>query len=81
MAPRTRRSYTKGTTVAAESTRGTENENQVPFESSTAANKSTRSIVAANTSTRSIVAARIVLPGTQSQILHPGEQRTTQYQN
>ena len=64
MAPRTRRSYTKGDT---ESARGPEDENQVSFGGSTIAD------------TSAIIAQRVI-PEKQSQILQPGRFRTAQRQ-
>jgi hypothetical protein len=64
MAPRTRRSHTKGN---ANSAHGPGNENEVLLESSTVTNQS-------------CVVARSVAPKTQSQILQQGEFGTAQCQ-
>ena len=61
MAPRTRKSQTKGSVV---NTAGTENEPPIPLETSTLAN--------VNTSTRSRVTARRVIPGNPNQSQHAG---------
>lgn len=61
MAPRTRQSQTKGSSVSA---MGTENERPIPLETSNLAN--------VNTSTRSRVPARRVIPGNPNQCQHAG---------